>query len=555
MAIDWTKTLMGQDGHFASGEGREHALSVLMAGRMAGLLGAVFLIVSSIALLPWSLGGSLALDGSMILSILLIVQVIGFAALQKFRAAGWRTVAALSILEFLMVKAAGAQGYALLAAAAILAGDRLALMLVAKARSRWLAVGALALGLTAGLGGVFSALVRPDVAALLVALAIPSLTMLPLLIAQGNRRAQSGALARRREAAIREKALMELALPLMVVDQSGQFEPIGADADFETHLLRAPVEGSLADATLVIDRPQLLQALSKAIHDRVPTRGLSLRLRDLDPVQVAPLFIARQVSVLPLDEMPHHALVMVSEAPAAQPTIRSEEAGALLARADSALIQRALHDATAPFNASLGYLELMSDPALAPRDLASMRHYAGEARNALIEAHRNTNLMGRWLKLISGASSRQPERQDLVKLAHDAARLLGLADQAAVTLVWDSPAGGIPVEMAPDAARFALAVLLRPLAMDAATGASLRISLRASGADLLMVARLSEAAGHAKPPGEDMFQMALDQAAARALPARYSAGPLERRLVLTGLAMPETAERGIKPQLSGRLAS
>jgi hypothetical protein len=348
---------------------------------------------------------------------------------------------------------------------------------------------------------------------------------------------------------------MELALPLMVVDLSGQFEPVGEENDFETHLLRSPALGSLVDATLVVDRPQLLQALTKAIHDRVPTRGLTLRLRNLDSVQAAPLFVARQVSVLPLDEMPHHALIMVSNVPAAAPPMRNEEAASLLARADSALVQRALHDATAPFNASLGYLELMSDPALAPRDLASMRHYAGEARSALIEAHRNTILMGRWLKLISGASSRQPERQDLVKLAVDAARLVGLADQAPVMLIWDHPPGGVPVELVPDAARFALAALLRPLAMDARAGASLRVSLRASGADLLVVARLSEAAGHAKPPGEDMFQMALDQAVARVLPARYSAGPLERRLVLTGLAMPETAERGVRNDRSGRLAS
>jgi hypothetical protein len=553
MAIDWTKTLMGQDGRIAEGEGQDHAWSTVMAGRIAGLLGTIFLLVASIALLPWSLGQGTALEGWIIVSIVLVVHVIGFAALQKFRANGWRTMAALSILEIAMVKAAGAPGLVVLAAIGMLAGDRAATFMLIHGRSRWQAMAVLALGLVAGFGGVASVIPRADTAGLLLILAIPSLTMLPLLLAKNSQMERSDRLSRRREAAIREKALMELALPLMVVDVTGQFEPVGKDGGFESHLLRSPADGSLADATLVVDRPQLLQALSKAIHDRVPTRGLSLRLRDLDPVQVAPLFIARQVSILPLDDMPDHALVMVADQPV--PASRSEETGSLLARADSALIQRALHDATAPFNASLGYLELMADPALAPRDLASMRHYAGEARNALLEAHRNTNLMGRWLKLISGASSRQPEQQDLVRLAGDAARLVGLTDQSGVTLHWDSPPSGVPVELVADAGRFALAVLLRPLAMDAAAKANIRISLRSSGPDLLVVARLSEAAGHAKPPGEDMFQMALDQAAARALPARFSAGPLERRLVLTGLAMLERTERTITGRHSGRLAS
>jgi hypothetical protein len=215
-----------------------------------------------------------------------------------------------------------------------------------------------------------------------------------------------------------------------------------------------------------------------------------------------------------------------------------------------------MHDAVAPFNASLGYLELIADPKLAPRDLASYRHYAGEARGAMLEAHRNTALMGRWLKLLAGPAAPVRERVEMVRLAQDALRFILAAEggEGAVSLTGE-PAEA-PAELPADAARFAIGVMLRGALQDH-PGAALEMSVATIGADVQVVLRRADG-GSLAGGREDMFQMALEQAATGASRAVFTADSGQRRVNFRGVATaakPARHREQPRPRASGRLAS
>lgn len=551
MRIDWTQTLLGPEGQLGADDAAEGARlparTILLAGRMAGLLGAVLILVGAIAASP--LMGSIGarMEEMLAVSGLLVVQVIAFAIARHIRTKGLLALAALCGLQVLLAAGLSTGPAMLVAVAALVVAEQVAIMMLLKDR-RAVAVGFCGAGVAAAATAMLMAVAEPVAGALVAGIAIPSLAMLPLMLARGRKLAPQGAKPSSL-AALLDVALSRFPGPVLIVDGVGAVQQPEQQAMFAEHLRAAALPtGSLTETLLVVDRPVLLQALSRAIHDQLPSENLTLRMRD---VADAGHYGPKLCSIWPVAGLPGRALVLIAEQPEERDLPRANSAAQA---GDQALIQRAMHDAVSPFNAGLGYLELIADPRLAPRDLASTRHYAQEARSALIEAHRNTALMGRWLKLLTASQPMQRERVDLARVANDAARIFSSAEGDAARIEIEAGTGQVHAEIAGDAARFAIGVLLRgALQMSEAV----RIKITSSGNDAVIRVCAVGAATDAHQ-GEDMFQMALEQAAQGLAPVRFSQGAGERSLVLRGAVVapikPLTSD-DIQSLKSGRLAS
>ncbi len=555
MRIDWTQTLLGQDGRIASAAARNEsaesrALSIALAGRMAGLLGAVVFLALLVVLAPlkpelgWRAGDLVALSG------LLVLQVVGFALLRRGPEPALTLFAPMALLKVLLVAGLEAPLASILCAALVAGAEYLGTRLLFAANNRN-ARHIFAAGLGAAVTGLIFSASQGPLVLMLIGMAVPMLTMLALAPANSP-------LLDSVEPAPRGMALSEAPFPdhkglVLAVDSTGALA-----TDLETGRfawLAAAASWpypSVIDALLVIDRPALLQALSRAIHQGEATPKLTLRLRQ-DAVAGGGRFMDRELSVAPAPGMPGLALVAlgcdVEEAPVApeaEPRVST----------DPALVQRAMHDAVSPFNASLGYLELIADPKLAPRDLASYRHYAAEARVAMLEAHRNTALMGRWLKLLTGPAAPAREQVDVVRLAQDAVRFVLAAEGGETRVTVLGEPGDAPAELPGDAARFAIGVLLRAALQDQ-PGQKLDLSVTQTGADLRVI--ISRADGGALGGGqEDMLQMALEQAATGACRAIFSLEDGQRRITFRGVATgarPSTRRERSAPTVPGRMAS
>ena len=535
MQIDWTQTLLGSDAEMTADEaglrdGSLRAQSIILAGRMAGMLGAVLLLATTVALTPVALFGGKGLEALTAMAGVLVLQVVGFASVRRYQREALPLLAAGGFVQLLLMIGLGAPLPGVCAAFLVIGGEFAALWLLACRAQPRMAGYALILGLCAAATGLFILFPQVASAALLGAMAIPAMAMLPLVMAEAARKPSSPVQPEVIPGLI-DIVLSALPGQVLVVDTVGTVEPLQTPSRFAQTLRAAsrPMT-SLTEALLVVDRPLVLQALSRAIHDRVASDAVPVRLMDQSQDCLSPAYLPHRMAIRPLPGLEGRALVLIT------PDAGQAEPAPLSAKVDQALIQRAMHDAISPFNAGLGYLELMSDPKLAPRDLASFRHYATEARGAMVEAHRNTALMGRWLKLVTGAAVPMPERLDLTKLAGDAVRMLSSADEQSAPVHVDAPEGGVMVDMPADAARFALGTLLRSLVRLPQAKGGIRLSIRASGTDVLLVARLTSGE-RVEQAGEDVFQLALEQAAMRLLPARFSDGPGERRLVLTGIGV------------------
>lgn len=555
MRIDWTQTLLGQDGRLASAASRSEsaesrALSIALAGRMAGLLGAVVFLALLVVLAPlkpelgWHAGDLVALSG------LLVLQVVGFALLRRGPQPALAFLAPMALINVLLVVGLSTPTGAILCAGLMAGADYLGTRLLLAGNNRN-ARRVFAAGLGATVAGLIFSASHGPLVLMLISMAVPMLTMLALAPA-------SSPLLDALEPAPRGMVLSEAPFPdhdglVLAVDSTGTLATELETSRFAWLAAAASWPyPSVIDALLVIDRPALLQALSRAIHQGEATPKLTLRLRQ-DASFGGGRFTERNLSVAPALGLPGLALVALgrdaAEVPAA-PEAESQTA------TDPALVQRAMHDAVSPFNASLGYLELIADPKLAPRDLASYRHYAEEARAAMLEAHRNTALMGRWLKLLTGPAAPRRERVDVVRLAQDAARFVLAAEgcEGRVTVLGE--AGDAPAELPADAARFAIGVLLRAALQDQ-PGQKLELAVSQIGSDLrIVVARAdggSLGGGH-----EDMLQMALEQAAAGACRAIFRVEDGQRRITFRGVATaarPTSRREQPAPVAPGRLAS
>lgn len=551
MRIDWTQTLLGPEGQFGTAEGaasaRLPARAILLAGRMAGLLGAVLIFVAAIAASPVMGKLGARMEEMLAVSGLLVVQVIGFAMARQIGPKGLGVLTALSGLQVLLLAGLSPQPGVLLATAALVLAELIAIVMLLKDR-RAASAGFCVAGVVAGLGAMVLAMAEPLAAALVAGIAIPSLAMLPLTLAKGHQLAPQAARPSSL-AALLDVALSRFPGPVLIVDGVGQVQQTEQRATFSEHLRAAVLPGgSLTETLLVVDRPVLLQALSRAIHDHLPSENLVLRLREAGQErQYGP----KLCSIWPVAGLPGRALVLIADEPAGMEAV-STELGPQ--GHDQALIQRAMHDAVSPFNAGLGYLELIADPRLAPRDLASTRHYAQEARSALIEAHRNTALMGRWLKLLTAPQPMARERVDLCRMAQDAARIFTSAEGDAAPIEIDAETGQAHAEIGAEVARFAIGVLLRRAIQ---AGDRVRMDLMTAGTDAIIRVRPIGAA-KAAHRGEDLFQMALEQAAQGLAPMRFMDSAGEHSLVLRGVAVaplrPLTSA-DIRPLQRGRLAS
>lgn len=551
MRIDWTQTLLGPEGQFGTEEGAAGARlpprAILLAGRMAGLLGAVLIFVAAIAASP--LMGKLGarMEEMLAVSGLLVVQVIGFAMARQIGPKGVGVLAALSGLQVLLLAGLSPHPGVLLATCALVLAEQIAIMMLLKDR-RAVSAGFCVASVLAGLSAMVLASAEPLAAALVAGIAIPSLAMLPLTLAKGHQLAPQAARPSSL-AALLDVALSRFPGPVLIVDGVGRVQQAEQQATFSEHLRAAVLPGgSFTESLLVVDRPILLQALSRAIHDHLPSENLPLRLREAgQELQYGP----KLCSIWPVAGLPGRALVLIAEPPAGAGAIAPEPG---LQGHDQALIQRAMHDAVSPFNAGLGYLELIADPRLAPRDLASMRHYAQEARSALIEAHRNTALMGRWLKLMTAPQPMPREQVDLGRLAQDAARIFSSAEGDSAPIEIEAQTGQAHAEIGAEVARFAIGILLRRAVQ---AGDRVRVDLTTAGTDAIIRARPIGAA-KASQRGEDLFQMALEQAAQGLAPMRFVESAGEHSLVLRGAAVmplrPLTSVE-IRPMQRRRLAS
>lgn len=512
MRIDWTQTLMGSDamahagsassGMAGAGAGPDSA-AMLAGRRLIGVLTASLAIGLSLATLPFR-SLSVVLPEWISLSGALVAAVCGYVLLSQPRPIA-RIAGLFSGFLALPLAAFAGLDAPVLALVAVLA--------IGVGLSDWL--------LLEGQGNLARIVAGIPVLATLacflqwpldLAAIAPVITMaVPLVLAMGRVATPAAVpaaavpdLRLKRLEAVQAQLLTGSDRQVVVVDQVGDLDHAGETA-FGRHLIETQFpEGSLMAATLIADRVPLLQALSRAIHDQHTSEALMLRLRR-DPAgagyPVPPRFDPYRCRIAPLPGQPDRATVLIEPAEAAVPMPAPKR------MIDAALVSRALHDSVAPFNAGLGFLEMIADPRLAPRDLASWRDYAAEAHKAISEAHRNTHLMGRWLRAgLEGAG----ETADILptRLLSDSIRALNLRDCQDRGLFTAEPPASLPVARLPlPAARFAMEILLRR----AMAVAGSRLEWVRDGADLVVTCCGPER-GEVLPP--DAFERALCQALA-----------------------------------------
>ncbi len=184
MQIDWTQTLLGQDARIASaataGESMEsRALSAALAGRMAGLLGAVLFMALMVVLAPlkpelgWRIGDLVALAG------LLVLQVVAFALLRRAPEAGLTLFAPIALLQVLLVAGLAAPLAVISAAAGLAAAELMGMRLLFRGRNR-MARGVFLAGLVALAAGLFPASDHGPLVLMLIGMAVPTVVMLAL---------------------------------------------------------------------------------------------------------------------------------------------------------------------------------------------------------------------------------------------------------------------------------------------------------------------------------------------------------------------------------------
>jgi hypothetical protein len=550
MRIDWSETLIGAEGAMRETGNRSvrHALIALRLARLVGIGGAALLVSLALALMaarsPQSLPFLMATSG------LLLANVIGFVAVERFgtRGAKWLIgIAGCALVPVSFFNPAIAA-----AMIAILACEALWLREAIKRRREWqlaLPVAASAAAFLALIGSEFT--LRGT---LLLAVAL-----LPVLVAAWRYHhhelsERSAAQAERgKDAALVALALARLPQMRLICDVSGRVDEMGEHASFSRHLAGEALGNqisSLIDRVLIADRPAMLQALSRAIHHNEASEGLVIRLQAGEGIgAMPPNFLPHRLDCVAAPGVVARAIVLIEPIEAPVDTAVLPDAPAQRERnEDSELLARAFHDSVSPFNAGLGYLEMIADPRLAPHDLSVFRHYAREAMGAVREAHRNASLMGRWIKL-DQAQTIRVDRADLGELTGDAIRALhhgGEGGQCEIRL--DETAVGISANVPLEATRFALAVYLRGLVQQANRAGRITVFGRIEGRDI-EISALIEPQPKAQTKG-DMFQLALERAASRFGDYRFA-----RRADGTSLLVIEKAQAAATVVAATKLAS
>jgi hypothetical protein len=286
--------------------------------------------------------------------------------------------------------------------------------------------------------------------------------------------------------------------------------------------------GSLTEATLIADRVALLQMLARAARDGRDSGVVTLRLRrgPLGAGYPAPgTFETCLLRAFALPGQPGRAGVLIER--------ESREAAphpAPVQASNTALLARALHDGIAPFNAGLGFLEMVSDPRLAPRDFTVLHDFTAEAHKAMSEAHRNCVLLGLWMRMTQDEAHAQARGETSARrLFTETLRLLNLEDmeKRGDLIANASLDTGQSYALAINAARFALAVLLR-FGLGAA---HVDIEMSLEGEDLAFTVKRKDTGEN--NANADAFQQALEQAVSTGGEFAFeAAGPGARKLRL-----------------------
>lgn len=289
--------------------------------------------------------------------------------------------------------------------------------------------------------------------------------------------------------------------------------------------------GSLVEATLIADRVALMQLLSEAAHGKAPA-PVALRLREGPGGAGYASAQAYAPVLLRAFALPHTAdrvAVLV------EPAVAAPQVGAAPRQVTApAQLARALHDSMAPFNAGMGFLEMVADPRLAPRDFNTLHDFAAEAHKAMVEAHRNSVMLGQWMRLSQDeAYAAQRSEATPRRLLTETLRMLNLEEMERrgdllVDAAFEAPLSyALPI----NAARFGLACLLR-FGLGAARA---ELELAEEAGDLVITLRRIEPQDHHHAP--DAMQKGVEEAAAQAGNLLFEeAGAGSRRLRLSRVA-------------------
>lgn len=537
MRIDWAQTLIGSSAPpqepSAPRAGGPESGGIYEASRLAGVLAASTLVGLAIITMP-ARGATAALADILGLSGLLVAHVVGFSILGRF---GVRLAAMSALLAYPFAIAGGASVPVMIALALLLLLD-VALSVTHAGAHRIAVIASFAVaGFVAAATLVFTTPGWGGGMLLVAALApIGTSAVLRLRKPVAEAKPQAG-IELARLTALLNASTRGGDRQTMVTDIVGTLDKSAASG-FESRLVAEIFpEGSLVAATLIADRVLLLNALSRAIHAGETTDKIEIRLRR-EPVgagyPVPPRYDAFACAVYPMPGVEGRAVVTL-EAAAAQVS-RDGAASATrevetIGGPNATLLARGLHDCNAPFNAGLGFLEMIADPRLAPRDIATYRDFAAEAHKAISEAHRNSVLLGRWLRNAQAIREKDEAVAEIApgRLVADAVRVLNLRDaveRGEIRLVEE---GALPLaRLSLVAARFAAEVLLR-----FAFGHHGSVVHAAQvGHDLVLTCRL--AGSEPEEMRVDGFQQALEVAAEAFGAVHFETGAGERRVIFTG---------------------
>ncbi len=520
MRIDWAQTLLGDFGPRGQAVADRSGTNarrgqVARAMRGAGLLIAALFIGIAIAALP-ARGSTISTTDILALSGVLLAQASGLFLLAPERLR-FQAAAFIALLALPFATLAGFDAGTIIALGLVLALDAAALLLERRLPRRIffgaaVFIAAVAIGRgepTLGASAVLLAALTPIAVAAIVPASRPAQHLHFDPLARYN--------------ALLGVALTARSRQLFVTDSVGVIDN-EADPAF-ARLLTAQEfpDNSLTAAVLIADRVLLLDALSRAIHKREGTEDLQIRLR-LEPVgagfPVPPRFVTHRVAVQPLPESENRAIVMIeaiSESASGEAVTTNSTAADI-----SPVLARALHDSTAPFNAGLGYLEMIADPRLSPRDVNTYRDFAAEAHKSVLEAYRNTVLLGRWVKLLHSHPNERAERANLMprRMVNDAIRALNLREaedrgELRISEVESLPAVSLP----PVLARFAVEIFLR----EAQFGGPAKVAIARDGDDLVLTSRKPVPED---PQGnDDVFRKVIEDAVSAAMPSvRFRTG-------------------------------
>lgn len=319
--------------------------------------------------------------------------------------------------------------------------------------------------------------------------------------------------------ALLKAALHRQPLTLLMVDKGGMIETSTASADEDCDNLAALLAPGqcIANAILVSDRVPLFHAISEAVHKSRATEQVLVRLREVMPeggYRQPPRFFAHHVSVLPAAGIAGRAML------AFLPVKEGEEEAST--PRPIGFSARALHDFVSPFNAGLGFLEMLADPHLAPKDADLSRQYAQKAHEAVTQAYRNAILLARVLKSVEAqAQGTASAPQRIEPVMQDAARALANNEVQARLRLTSVGLADLGLRN-PEAARLALQILIRAGLHAAPADAKLVLEAKQDDADGCHFILHVQGKGGWDWPTPDAFDSNLEALGAQLCGGRYT---------------------------------